>query len=173
MFLLAYGSLVADLPGDPLARPIKGLARRWNVAMDNRVDLPGYKFYVDAHTGKRHEGHVAFLDLVEDDDVTLNGLLFELDGDALDALDRRERNYERVDVTELVADPPGPVAAYVGTSEARIRFDAALGASDVVASAAYSEHVRAAFAAYDELPGYEQSTDHPPCPYVNLARIDL
>jgi hypothetical protein len=173
MFLLAYGSLVADLPGEPLKRPVDGMARRWNVAMDNRVDLPSYKFFVDANTGKRHEGHVAFLNLVDDEASTLNGLLFEVDDDAIEALDDRERNYERIDVTERVADPPGEVMAYVGTTEARARFDAALAAADIVASAEYSERVRAAFEVHSELPGYETSTGHPPFPFVNLARVDL
>ena len=81
MFLLAYGSLAADLPGDRFVRTVRGLRREWGVAMDNRLDLAGYKMYVREGTGERHDGHVAFLDLVEDPGAAFNGLLFEVTAD--------------------------------------------------------------------------------------------
>src|SRR3954469_19076962 len=109
MYLLAYGSLAADLPGDPFVRKVRGLRPKWGVAMDNRVDFPGYKLYVREHTGERHEGHVAFLDLVEDPTAAIDGYLFEVSPEDLEALDRRERNYSRADVTPNVIDPPGAV----------------------------------------------------------------
>src|SRR4051794_24828237 len=102
MYLLAYGSLVADMPGDPYARKVRGLRRQWGVAMDNRVDLPGYKSFVRSGTGERHDGHVAFLDLVEEPAAVANGVLFEVQESELAALDERERNYSRVDVTSYV-----------------------------------------------------------------------
>ena len=40
-----------------------GLRRSWGVAMDNRRDLPGYKYYPDAR-GARPDVFVAYLDLV-------------------------------------------------------------------------------------------------------------
>src|SRR4051812_31236067 len=135
MYLLAYGSLVADLPErarpghsgepsaaewkpgrDPYVRRVRGFRRQWGVAMDNRVDLPGYKFYVRSSTDERHEGHVAFLDLVEDPDAAFDGALFEVSESDLVALDARERNYSRADITTNVIDPPGPVIAYAGTA---------------------------------------------------------
>ena len=42
--VFGYGSLVADG-----AQPceLRGFRRFWGVAMDNRVDLPGYKHFED------------------------------------------------------------------------------------------------------------------------------
>lgn len=161
MFLLAYGSLVADLPGDPYAREVRGLRRQWGVAMDNRVDLPGYKMYVRSGTGERHAGHVAFLDLVEEPGAGFGGVLFELSDGELADLDVRERNYSRVDVTSNVIDPPGPVVAYIGTEEGRARFEAGASRGDLVVSEAYVEQVGGA------------SAPPVPCPVARLTRIDL
>lgn len=161
MFLLAYGSLVADLAGEPLVRKVRGLRREWGVAMDNRIDLPGYKMYVRAGTGERHEGHVAFLDLVQDPGAAFDGTLFELSDVELADLDVRERNYRRVDVTSNVIDAPGPVVAYMGTEEGKARFDAGLAAADVVVSDAYVEQAGGA------------SAPPVPCPIARLTRIDL
>ena len=55
-FVFGYGSLTAR-PGPAPTRELKergfvadlaGLRRVWGVAMDNRRDLPGYKYYTDA-----------------------------------------------------------------------------------------------------------------------------
>jgi hypothetical protein len=149
------------MPGDPFVRKVRGLRRQWGVAMDNRVDLPGYKFFVRDGTGERHEGHVAFLDLVEEPGAALNGVLFEVSEGELADLDDRERNYSRADVTAHVIDPPGPVIAYVGTEEGRARFAAGVAAGDLVASDAYIEQVGGA------------SAPPLPCPVARLNRIDL
>lgn len=92
---------------------IDGYRRRWGVAMDNGVDLPGYKYFVDPHTGERPAVMVAFLDLVEEPGASVNGTLLEVED--FTALDRRERNYRRHEIR------PG-VHAYFGTPEARARF---------------------------------------------------
>src|SRR6201999_4383939 len=70
-FVFGYGSLTAR-PGPVPTRELKdhgfvadllGLRRIWGVAMDNRRDLPGYKYYTDAE-GRRPEVFVAYPDLV-------------------------------------------------------------------------------------------------------------
>ena len=162
MFLLAYGSLVANLDDRARdVRKVRGLRRVWGVAMDNRVDLPGYKFYVRDGPGARHDGHVAFLDLTEDPAGAFDGTLFEISEDELDALDLRERNYARADVTSNVIDAPGSVVAYIGTEEGRARFAAGTSAGDLVVSEAYVEQVGGA------------SAPRVPCPVARLTRIDL
>ena len=55
--VLAYGSLAVATSGTPAV--LHGHRRRWGVAMDNAVDLPGYKAYVDPATGERPAVHVA------------------------------------------------------------------------------------------------------------------
>ena len=80
--------------------------------MDNSVDLPGYKYYVDAD-GERPHVKVTFVNIVEAPGESVTGVVIDAD---LDALDLRERNYERREVE------PG-LWAYVGTAEARARFE--------------------------------------------------
>jgi hypothetical protein len=79
--------------------------------MDNSVDLPGYKYYVDPE-GRRPDVKVTFVNIVEAEG-TIHGTVIEADPGELDA---RERNYERREVE------PG-LWAYVGTAEARARFE--------------------------------------------------
>src|SRR6201986_1657222 len=70
-FVFGYGSLSArpgpaptrELKQDGFVADVAGLRRVWGVAMDNRRDLPGYKYYTDAG-GRRPEVFVAYLDLV-------------------------------------------------------------------------------------------------------------
>ncbi len=169
--VFGYGSL-ARADGRPAT--LRGARRTWGVAMDNRVDLPGYKFYVDREAGTRPEVYVAFLDLRPADDST-NGVLLE----ALDvqALDDRERNYARTDVTDRVAGAPdgARVWAYVGRDEARERFRRGLAAGRAVVSREYRDGVLAGFRALGDgaLEAFEASTDPLPCPLRDLERIDL
>lgn len=111
-FVFGYGSLASAAHG---GRPtvIDGYRRVWGVAMDNSVDLPGYKYFADARTGERPNVMVAFLDLVEDEHASVDGVLLPVTD--FTALDRRERNYHRREIQ------PG-IHAYFGTPEARARF---------------------------------------------------
>jgi hypothetical protein len=141
---LARGGRVATL---------RGYERRWQVAMDNRVDLPGYKYYVDSDTGERPAVYVAFLDLAPAPLRSVKGFVFEAE---LDALDLRERNYARREVMPQVF-------AYIGTPEARERYRR----GPTVVSAEYYESVQS---------GLEQigaSTEPPGVPIRDLRRVGL
>lgn len=94
--------------------------------MDNTVDLPGYKRYLDAD-GARPAVCVAFLDVVEAPGASVGGLCVPVDEEALAALDARERQYERVDVTGLVdcRASLGRVWTYRGRADSRARLEAA------------------------------------------------
>src|SRR3954463_5784770 len=99
--VFGYASLVAA-PGAGLA-VLRGHRRVWGVAMDNRVAVPGYKVY-ERPDGARPAVDVAFLDLEAAAGADgVNGALLAVDDAALARLDRRERQYRRVDVTALVA----------------------------------------------------------------------
>ena len=100
--VFGYGSLVA-LPG-AVRSELGGHRRLWGVAMDNAVDIPGYKRYL-APDGSRPDVCVAFLDIEPDACGSVIGACFAVAD--LAALDCREHNYERVDVTDGLADPPG------------------------------------------------------------------
>jgi hypothetical protein len=154
-------------------RRIAGLRRVLGVAMDNAVDLPGYKHYLDPRDGSRPAVMVAFADLVEapgGGGPSVNGVL--VPAADLAGLDRRERNYDRVDVTDRVADPPpGRVWAYLGSASGRERF--AIGPT--VVARAYVEAVQAGFRALGaaEHRAFLASTDFGGVPVVALERVDL
>jgi hypothetical protein len=114
--------------------------------MDNSVDLPGYKHYVDPD-GARPDVKVTFLNLVEAES-SVRGVVFDADPEVLDL---RERNYTRREVE------PG-LWAYIGTPDARARFEA----GPSVVSREYYELVRRG------IPDVEP----PEVPVWDLRRID-
>ena len=158
--VFGYGSLAEPGAGRPLRLP--GWRRVWGVAMDNRVTIPGYKYFLDA-AGRRPAVCVAFLDVVPDPAARVDGVVFEVAD--LTGLDARERNYARVDVSAaLDRDLGGPVWAYTGLAEARERF----AAGPTVVQRAYLESVRAGFAAHGLGFGPE-----PALPVLDLERVDV
>lgn len=147
--VFAYGSLAHEVAatGPPRAR-LRGARRTWGVAMDNRHVIPGYKVWLDPRDGSRPALRVAFLDLADDADAAVAGLCVAVSSEALAAVDGRERNYARVDVTARVEPAPpggGPVWAYAGSAAGRARLAAAAAAGDAVVARAYLDAVRATF----------------------------
>jgi hypothetical protein len=144
--------------------------------MDNRVAVPGYKVYEEPD-GSRPAVHVAFLDLEPAvDGADVNGALLPADAAVLAELGERERQYRPIDVTEHVADAPGRVWAFVGAEAGRARVaEGRRGAAATVIQRAYVDLVERAFATLgpDELARYRASTEPPPFPVVELARVDL
>jgi hypothetical protein len=142
--------------------------------MDNTRDLPGYKYYVDPDTGERPAVYVAYLDLTPDRDATVNGIVFQPQD--LAALDARERNYKRREITsKLNPLTGGRTWAYFGTSAARGRFDNGRNNRTAVINRGYLEGVRRGFAQLgpDQLARFDLSTDPPPVPVRELRRVDL
>jgi hypothetical protein len=172
-WVFAYGSLVVDQRPVRLAW-LRDYRRGWGVAMDNSEDVPGYKYYVEDDRG-RPAVWVVFLDLVRVPGASVNGILSPVDDDELARLDRRERNYDRVDVTASIDAPPGRTWAYVGSAVGRRRRADGERAGAAVIQRAYLDKVRAGFAALgpDELARFEASTDAPACPVVELTRVEL
>ena len=161
-FVFGYGSLAEPGAGRPLR--LAGWRRVWGVAMDNRVTIPGYKYFLDG-AGGRPAVCVAFLDVVPDPAAGVDGVVIEVA--ELGGLDARERNYARVDVSrELDLDLGSPVWAYTGRPEARERF----AAGPTVVSRAYLESVRAAFAAHGL--GFDPEPA-PGLPVLDLERVDV
>jgi hypothetical protein len=118
--------------------------------MDNAVTIAGYKYYL-APDGSRPAVAVAFLDIEPDPEAAVEGVCLPVDAAALAALDARERNYERIDVTSAIEPlpraplargfEPGRVWAYAGRADSRARFAAALRAGTCVTSREYAERV--------------------------------
>jgi Gamma-glutamyl cyclotransferase, AIG2-like len=166
-FVFGYGSLAADGAGRP-AR-LERHRRVWGVAMDNRVAIPGYKSYLLREDGSRPAVFVAFLDVVAQAGASTGGVLLAVDEVALRALDVRERNYERVDVTADVADAPGRVWTYRGSAAGRARLRVGVRSGSAVVARGYLEAVRAGFAWF----GIEDDADPGALPVVDLQRVDL
>jgi len=161
-FVFGYGSLAAA-PGG-LSCALRGWRRLWGVAMDNRLDVPGYKHYLLRSDASRPHVFVAFLDIVECPGAVTNGICVAADGPLLDALDERERNYERVDVTAACepAVAGAVVWAYRGSAAGRARLDEGRRRGRAVVSREYLQLVR-------DLAG-EQTGD---LPVWDLQRVDL
>src|SRR3954454_20541375 len=161
--VFAYGSLADELAAGAPPAVLHGHRRLWGVAMDNARTIPGYKLY-RCPDGRRPDVCVAFLDLHPDPEASVDGVLLDVDDAALEALDRRERQYHRVDVTEhLAAAPPGRVFAYLGREDSRERLRRAREAGRAVVAAAYARAVDR----------YSRTTVPHGLPVVELARVDL
>jgi Gamma-glutamyl cyclotransferase, AIG2-like len=154
-FVFGYGSLAAPPDGvvasrarraDGFVCDLRGHRRQWGVAMDNRRDLPGYKHYTDAR-GERPPVFVCFLDIVLDPSSSVNGLCVPVDPARLAALDARERNYERLDVSRSVDAGGARVWAYVGRRASRLRMRRAVAAGRAVIDAGYLSAVTDGFRA--------------------------
>jgi hypothetical protein len=177
-WILAYGSLADEAPADAPIVVVRGLRRAWSVALDNGADLPGYKHYL-LPDGSRPACHVAFLDVVEDDrpGAAIDAVLYPVaDARALEVLDRRERNYERVDARDRVVDPPvdGPLWLYVGLRQSRDRAAAALAAQTLRVSRRYADRCAAAFARRGAEASARYLASTAPCDALleDLRRID-
>ena len=135
-FVFGYGSLVGEHP-DAAPAELRGWRRTWGVAMDNAVTIPGYKIYLDPD-GSRPDVCVAFVDVEPAKGASVSGVCFPAD---LARLDRREHNYERVEVTGDIAEPPGRVWTYAGRADSRERQRLARAAGRAVIAAAYARSV--------------------------------
>ncbi len=170
--VFGYGSLLAGASGVPCR--LRGHRRAWDVAMDNAVDLPGYKYYVDPVTRARPAAMVTFLSIAPDPAGHVNGVAFPVDAAELARLDARERNYRRADVRRLVsAQLDGPVWAFVGLDAARRRYAAGRASGRAVISRDYHDAVLAGFAGLgpDALAEFRRTTAGPAVPVVDLIRL--
>ncbi len=183
-YVFGYGSLVAgefipsrERHAQGFVADLRGMRRGWGVAMDNRVDLPGYKCYLD-RDGGRPAVSVCFLDIDLDDSsgACVNGVCLPVGTAELAALDRRERNYDRIDVSDRLPGARGArVWTYRGSAEGRARFDDGVRAGTAVIDAGYLAAVRAGFAGLGvaEWETCAPSLDPGGLPVLELMRREL
>jgi hypothetical protein len=173
-FVFGYGSLVAEHARGHVAI-LRCHRRGWGVAMDNGRDLPGYKSYRLRSDGSRPQLFVAFLDIESDPAAAVTGLCMPVDERALRELDRRERNYRRIDVTSSIAGARGRVWAYGGSraGRARLRHGRARGRAAV--SRDYLDGVLAGIAviAPDEVAAVERSPEAAGLMVLDLDRVEV
>ena len=141
--VFGYGSLPAEEAGVECC--LHDHRCDWDVAMDNREVIPGYKVYVDPETGERPAVEVAYLSISPHEGARVDGVAIPVSDDKLAALDRRERNYDRREVTHLVAaDLGGRIWAYFGKPDARRRLARGRRRGTAVVSRGYVDMVRVA-----------------------------
>ncbi len=181
-FVFGYGSLaiVAGLvPGrryasDGFVADLAGVQRSWGVAMDNRRDLPGYKYYTDDR-GRRPEVYVAYLDLREQAQESVNGVCIPVDDGRLAELDARERNYARVDVSDRLGVAGVRVWTYTGSAAGRRRLAEGRECGRAVIQANYLGRVRNAFRRLGpaEYEACAMSLAPGDLPVADLTRVEL
>jgi hypothetical protein len=183
-FVFGYGSLVAlgrraptrAFAAEGFVADLRDHRRCWGVAMNNDRTLPGYKYYLD-ESGERPHLHVAFLDVKRARGHSVNGVCLPVTAEELKALDGRERNYVRRDITPLCHVPgnPGRVWIYVGSPAGRRRLTRARSAGRAVIDRGYRDGVAAAFKRLgpDEYDLCAASLEADGLPVLALDRRDL
>ena len=173
-YVFGYASLVTD--GGPASVAwMRDVRRTWGVATDNTLGIPGYKMYLDRRDGSRPPVFVSFLDLLPELGGRANGVLRPVTDEDLALLDRRERNYDRVDVTAAIDPAPGRVWAYLGSAEGRARLREARRQGNAVVSRDYERKVHAGFQALGqaEYEAFLATSDLDGLPVWDLERVDL
>ncbi|MDJ0589493.1 MAG: gamma-glutamylcyclotransferase family protein [Pleurocapsa sp. MO_226.B13] len=184
-FVFGYGSLVhinnlerylgrkltPDL--DFIICGLNNFRRCWNVAMDNSQNLPNYKYYRDRASGNRPGGFVTFLNIRPAQDETILGILFRVSQAELKSLDRRERNYQRIEIaSQLNRDIEGRAWTYIGLEEAKQRYQAGLRQNRSIIASDYLNSVARAYASLGDriFNNYLATTDKPKIPILDLQR---
>ena len=174
--VFGYGSLAGDLALAGRIARLAGYRRVWGVAADNAHAIPGYKQYRLRSDGSVPAVFVAFLDIVEDVEQCVNGVVAPVDGDLLAELDRRERNYDRIDVTAAIDSAvDGRVWTYVGSSDGRTRHANGLAHDRLAISRDYLASVDSAFRSLGEAEHahFLASSVLDGVPVLDLDRVDL
>jgi dephospho-CoA kinase len=183
VYVFGYGSLVTLRKSlqtrrsefVPVSGRLHGYRRCWGVAMNNWEGGDGAKHWLDPESGGRPRIRVAYLDIYEQPGSAVNGLALPVDADRLAALDAREVNYRRVDVTAAFdGNLAGRVFTYMGLDAARERCRLGVEEGNAFVSRSYLSEVRRAFERLSpEAPAeFDRTTDRLPFPELNLLRVE-
>jgi Gamma-glutamyl cyclotransferase, AIG2-like len=117
------------------------------------------------------------LGIIEADGETVNGVIGRVTDEELVELDRRERHYDRVDVTQRVSvrgadHVDGRIVVYVPRAEAIAHYESARDRGVAAIELRYWELVDAAFASLgaDAHVRYHATTPAPDVPILELVR---
>ena len=187
-FVFGYGSLVnlenlqkylgrKLIPGsDFIICGLTNFHRCWNIAMDNRVDLPNYKYYIEGKTGKRPDIFVTFLNIRPHPNKTIIGVLFRVSEQELENLDQRERNYQRIDITHQINTAiQGKAWVYIGLEQAHKRYQEGLKENRAMICQDYFKSVNNAYLSLGSyaFSNYVGTTDKLEVPTVDLERCQV
>lgn len=152
-----------------LAAHLHGFGRRWNYgSMHQRGDWHGPHGFVES-------GVVICLGLEEAPAERCNGVVIRVSDDELAALDHRERDYHRTDVTDRIVgehdEIEGRIVTYVPRASAIERYLDARRNRRAAVRRGYVDLVRDAFHGLGEhhLDEYTAATPDPDVPVVDFA----
>ncbi len=187
-WVFGYGSLVDPeslgrtlgrvvTPGvDFLAADLTGWGRRWNYGVGHVVGSwrRSDGIVID-------DGVIVALGVVAAPDEAVNGIVARVSEVEIAALDQRERDYDRVDVTAAVTvhglspEPDARIVTYVPRPSAVERYEAARDQGRAGIRNTYWGLVDAAFAVWgaDQLARYRSSTPLPDIPVVAMSEPAL
>ena len=186
VWIFGYGSLVSPTS---MARTIgrvavrsenfhaavlKGYGRRWNYGVGHVVGT------WTADDGREiDDGVIVALGVVESADETVNGVVASVAGSELANLDRREREYDRVEVTDLVtvtdpvdggSDTIAPIYTYVPRQSSITRYETARDAGRAGIRRTYWDLVDEAFTEFgDDQVAQYRATPAPDVPIVDVT----
>lgn len=182
-WVFGYGSLVSPtsfgatlgrslVPGDDFFEAeLTGFGRRWNYGVLHTEGT------TSDDGGAERSWTIVALGLVAAADETVNGVVGWVDDAELVDLDRRERHYDRVDVTTSttvrgLAGTPVEVVTYVPRQVAQEHYRRARDAGRAAVERRYWELVDGAFAALGarQRDRYHASTPSPDVPILELGR---
>lgn len=153
---------------------LHGHRRLWNVARDNRKSVPSRDHFVCSVSGERIDGFITAINIRPSPGDFVNGIAFRVTAEQLAALDRREGNYDRIDVTsEVDVLLPSRLWTYRGSALAEQRYARGIAGGTAVINSAYHTLVDLAFASHGEdfHAEYHATTDAPEVPIRPLQRV--
>ena len=182
-WVFGYGSLVDPSsfgatigrelqPGiDFFEAELVGFGRRWNYGvLHASATGPG-------PGGTTIDYTLVALGVVRAEDESVNGVVGGVEADELALLDRRERHYDRVDVTDRTTvhragEVCGPVFVYVPRREAIEQYERARDAGHAAIEQRYWDLIDHAFAAFspEARARYHSTTPAPDVPVMVLVR---
>jgi cation transport regulator ChaC len=183
-WVFGYGSLVDPeslgrtlgrvvTPGiDFLSADLAGWGRRWNYGVGHVVGT-----WRRADGAVIDDGVIVALGVVMAANETANGIVARVSDVEIAALDQRERDYDRVDVTVAVTvnggalEPDARIVTYVPRSSAIERYETARDEGRAGIRNTYWGLVDAAFAVWgpEQLERYRSSTPPPDVPVVAMS----
>lgn len=184
VWIFGYGSLVSP---DSMARTIGRIAAHG--ADFFRAELVGYGRrwnYGVVHISAQwtrddgtdvDDGTIVALGLVESPEETVNGVVASIAGGELVNLDRRERSYDRVEVTDAITVPDdvggivdGAVYTYVPRPESIAAYEAARDQGTAGVRRTYWDLCEEAFSKFgeDQVEQYRSTTPAPDVPVVDV-----
>lgn len=182
VWVFGYGSLVSPAsigvtvqrevtPGDGFeAAVLDGYGRRWNYgSLRQRADWHG-------DHGPVEGGIVVSLGVAKASGEWANGAIIEVSADELAHLDRRESDYDRVDVSDAIRDNDGrAIVTYVPRPSAIARYERHRDEHTAAVRAGYVQLVEAAFESLggSHLDDYRATTPTPDVPVVEFESVWL